>query len=133
MRSLLLDTTVISDYLRGREPSAGLVHEYLKEQEELTLSILTWYEVDRGLRKVGSGRRRRILERLCRESRVLPVTREVLDRAADIWVDLQKRGRSVGEVDIMIASTALIAGFGIATRDRDYEVIPGLHVEFLRE
>ena len=132
MRLLLLDTTILSDYLRQKELAVGRITEYLKEHGQLILSILTWYEIERGLRKIGASRQRRELDRVCRDSRVEQVGPQVLDRAADIWVDLEKRGSRVGEVDIIIAATALTAGFGVATRDRHYGAVKGLDVEFWR-
>jgi len=129
VRLLLFDTTVVSDYLKQKEPAASRIREYLEEHGQLALSILTWYEIDRWLRSTGASRQRRALDRLCRENQLLQVLPRFLDRAADIWVDLKKRGRSVDEVDIIIAATALTTGFGVATRDRDYEGITGLHVE----
>jgi len=125
----LLDTSVFSNYLDGKEPVTERVSAYLGEHDRLTISTLTWYEVERGLRKIQAERRRRALARLCRECEVLPVDMPVLDRAADVWVQLQRSGRHADEVDILLAATALVRGLAVATKDGDYANVDGLDVE----
>lgn len=94
-----------------------------------TFSILTWYEVERGLRKKDARAQRLVLDMLVRESEVLPLGRLELGRAADIWAQLQRLGSPVGEVDIMIAATARVRGLSIATKDKDYNLVNDLVVE----
>lgn len=47
------------------------------------------------------------------------------DYATAIWLSdqLQKRGQSVGAIDILIASMALNRGLSVATKDKDFEKI----------
>ncbi len=49
---------------------------------------------------------------------------------ARLWADLARRGRSVGERDLIIAATALAHGHDVVTRDeRSFPYIPGLVVD----
>lgn len=126
---LLLDTSVLSDFLAGKEPVHSRLTEYLSQTGQLHLSILTWYEIERGLRANGNNKRRRALERFVGENLVYGVDSNVLNLAADIWGQLRRHGRHAGDVDILIAATALTHGLGVATKDRDYEAIARLYVE----
>jgi tRNA(fMet)-specific endonuclease VapC len=48
---------------------------------------------------------------------------------AQIWTELARRGRTVGERDLMIAATAMSLDYSVATRDlRSFPMIPGLRV-----
>lgn len=127
--SLLLDTSVLSDFLAEREPVRSLLAAYVREAGKLHLSILSWYEIERGLRANGNNKRRRALQRFVGENTVHELDRTVLDRAADVWCQVRRDGRGVGDVDILIAATALTRGLGILTKDRDFHAIEELHVE----
>jgi tRNA(fMet)-specific endonuclease VapC len=48
---------------------------------------------------------------------------------ARIWAELARRGRMIGERDLLIAATALSLDYSVATRDlRSFPMIPGLQV-----
>jgi predicted nucleic acid-binding protein len=49
---------------------------------------------------------------------------------ARLWAELWAGGASIGAHDLLVAATALAAGFSVATRDlRSFPRIPGLRVE----
>lgn len=129
MRHLLFDTSVLSKLFDKKPDLDERFLDYVDRHGKLTFSILTWYEIDRGLRAISKERQRRKLDQVRRESEVLPVSYEVLDRAAILYADLHKEGQTIGEIDLLIAATALTFDLGVATRDRDFGRIAGLHVE----
>ena len=49
---------------------------------------------------------------LCAASEILPLTDEVIVKAADIYADLKRLGTLVGDGDILIGATALVHGLG---------------------
>jgi tRNA(fMet)-specific endonuclease VapC len=49
---------------------------------------------------------------------------------AQLWADLQKKGKRIGARDLMIGSTAISLGFKVVTSNpRDFEKTPGLKEE----
>jgi predicted nucleic acid-binding protein len=61
---------------------------------------------------------------------VLPFDTAAARVYAQIWADLQKRGKMIGAHDLMIGSTAISLGFNLVTfNTRNFEKIPGLKVE----
>jgi tRNA(fMet)-specific endonuclease VapC len=49
-----------------------------------------------------------IFERRCHASQVLPLTDEIVVKAADIYGDLYSRGQLISDADILIAATAVV-------------------------
>ncbi|RLG29142.1 hypothetical protein DRN97_12390 [Methanosarcinales archaeon] len=49
MRKSLLDTSILIAFLKGEEDVVAKVEEYLEEFDRLSLSIITYYEILRGL------------------------------------------------------------------------------------
>ncbi len=95
----LLDTDTLS-YLIRRHPvvlqNAGI---YLKAHRIFSFSEMTRYEVTRGLMRVNASSQLAKLAQFCLGSEILPVDWKVLERAAQIWVDLRRRGRTIEEIE----------------------------------
>ena len=107
---------------------------YLDRWQRFTFSVLTRYEILRGLRAKGAVRQELAFDALCRLSQVLPLTDPIVVRAAAIYADLQLRGKLIGDADILIAATALEYGLTLATGNTaHFERIPGLQVISWRE
>lgn len=125
----ILDTDTLS-LLRRRDP--GVVcqaRRYLEMHGVLTISELTRYEVVRGYLKIGASRQLGAFERFCAQNRVLPLDWAALGRAAEVWADLGRRGALIGEVDILLAGTALARGLAIVTRNvRHFQRVSNLVV-----
>lgn len=115
MPEALLDTDTLS-LLRRRHPQVvAHARVYLQRYGQLTFSELTRYEVVRGYKKIGAFRQLAIFERFCHQHRVLPLDWGALEQAAEIWAELSRRGELIGEVDILLAGTAMAHGLAIVT------------------
>ena len=126
---VVLDTDVLSAVMRRNPLVLPSARKYLTEYGSFTLSVITRYEILRGLRAKGALRQQMAFDRLCSLSTVLPVTDDVADRAAEIYADLRGRGSLIGDADILIAATALVHGLGVVTNNQDhFKRVPGLSV-----
>ncbi len=131
---VLLDTDILSLLMRQDPVVAGKAQDYLAEHQRFTLSIITRYEVLRGLKSKGAAKREGAFDQFCAGSEVLPLTENVIVKAAEIYANLYKRGELVGDADILIAATALTNGFGVTTNnERHFERVTGLYVENWRK
>jgi tRNA(fMet)-specific endonuclease VapC len=129
-RPTLLDTDVLSAIMRQHPQATARARRYLIEQRRFTISIITRYEVLRGLLARQAVRQQHAFEQLCAASEVLPITEAVGVQAAAIYADLYARGQLIGDADILIAATALVHGCAVATNNEaHYRRIPGLAVE----
>ena len=114
---VLLDTDILSAIMRADSRVMEPARAYLLQHHRFCFSVITRYEVLRGLLRKGAVRQQLTFERLCAASTLLPLTDEIARRAAAIDADLHLRGERIGDAGILIAATALVHGFAVATNN----------------
>jgi tRNA(fMet)-specific endonuclease VapC len=103
---------------------------YLEMHSTLSFSVVTRYEILRGLEAKSADRQKEAFSRFCAQSEILYLTDSVVDTAAKIYADLRNRGELIGDADILIAATAIENNAGLVTgNERHFRRIPDLHVE----
>jgi tRNA(fMet)-specific endonuclease VapC len=122
---------VFSTFLWGRNPNVRQKGTaYLAQHKQFTFSLLTRFEVARGLTYAGQIAKFNQFEAECRNHEVLPVDEAVIGVACGLWSDLRKSGQLIPDVDILIAATALFHGLPLVTRNvRHFNRVPGLTIE----
>ena len=126
----LLDTDILSAIMRKNPYATQRARSYLESHRQFTFSVITRYEVLRGLLARGATKQLTAFDQLCSASRVLPLTDPIIVRAAAVYADLHRRGELVSDADILIAATAIKHGLVIVTnneahfrRIRDLQVV----------
>jgi RHS repeat-associated protein len=114
MNRCLLDTDVLSWYLREHAQVVQHVVEYLQHYPHLELSVMSYYELRRGLVRIGAWRRIEQLEAFMQRCRVWEVSQEVAQVAAEIAGELAARGERLDDADVLIGATARVLGIGVA-------------------
>jgi tRNA(fMet)-specific endonuclease VapC len=126
----LLDTDTVSFLMQNRPPVMGRAEAYLAEHGLLAMSIITRYEILRGLRVKNATRKMDRFAHLCETSSIVPLTDRTVSIAADIYADLTARGLLIGDADILIAATAMAHGLVVVTNNGShFQRIQGLTVE----
>ncbi len=92
---VLLDTDTLSVYMRREAVVVGHIEDYLEAYSQFNLSIMTRYEVLRGLKAKRAAAKIRSFDRLCLANTILPLTDEIVERAADVYADLYRRGELI--------------------------------------
>jgi len=69
------------------------------------------------------------LARVLKQVRLWPLDLEICTAYGAIHADLQRRGRALSQVDIMLAAMASAMRLTLVTTDRDFEALPDLTVE----
>ena len=78
--AVLLDTDILSELLKQHPLVLQRVRTYLAEHERLAFSILTRYELLRGLKAKQARAQEAAFTLLCQASLILPLTDQVVDR-----------------------------------------------------
>ncbi len=117
----LVDTNVLSELARP-EPAPGVL-EWASAVRTVALSVVTVEELYYGLAWKPRPQVRAWLEAFLEEHcEVVPVTAEIARRAGRMRSDLQARGVSRTQADMLIAATAQEHDLVLVTRNtRDFE------------
>lgn len=134
MAPVLLDTDTLSEVMKGRDAHIReKARQYLATCGRFTFSIITRYEILRGLKAKAATRQLAAFEERCQRSSVLPLTDEIIVRAADIYADLRQQGQLISNADILVAATALVHHLTLATENvSHFNRISGLIIESWR-
>ena len=135
MLPAMLDTDILSEVMRGRNPTVQeRALAYLAEYQHLSFSFITRYEILRGLKAKRATRQILAFDELCHASNVLPLTDPIVVRAAEIYANLRQQGQLTSDADILIAATALTYGLVLVTSNvAHFARVGGLRVENWKE
>ena len=124
MAMLLLDTTVLIDVLRGRPVVQRL--QRLRIQGDIAgTSAINVEEVVRGLRVSEAAAARLLVDGLI----VVPIGREVAERAGAWRRDFASRGTTLSQADCLVAAAAAHGGARLATGNPRHFPMPEIDVE----
>lgn len=128
MRRYLLDAGPLTALLQGRTGAVALMRPWVENQEVAT-SILAYGETVEYLRpKPDYAAHLQALHQLLEGVRPFFLTYPILRRYADLRLHLRPRGQLIGDVDTLIAATALERRLTVVTLDSDFARVPGLSV-----
>lgn len=124
---ILLDSDVLIAHLRGVSEARDWLVE-ARRRAPLAVSALSVCEITGGMR---SGERREVAGLLGR-LRVEPVTEAIGRRAGEFMRSYRRSHGAIGTVDYLIAATADINGFELATLNvRHFPMLDGLAAPFV--
>ncbi len=126
----LLDTDTLSLLMRRQPVVVKQAEAYLAVWQHFTLSVITRYEVLRGLKAKQATRQLTAFNLFCQATEILFMTEEIADTASTIYANLHQRGELIGDADILIAATAMVNDLTVVTHNlRHFSRIDGLAVQ----
>lgn len=127
---ILLDTDILSEMLKQHPLVMQRVRTYLAEHDRLAFSIVTRYELLRGLKAKQARAQEAAFTLLCQASHILPLTDQIVERAATLYGELHRQGALLPDADLLIAATALDSQRTLITNNlAHFQRIPFLVIE----
>lgn len=124
----LLDSDVIIDFLRGKDPGSSMVIKIL--DENLLISVMTWVEILYGVRKGYQANKKLYQFKGFLEDssiKIIPVSPEIGSYFVELKLKLEKKGETLADFDLLIASTAKVQKLVLVTRNKKhFDHIPNL-------
>lgn len=126
---VLLDTDTLSYYIKQYPKVVSIAQNYLRQNNFFTFSIITRFEILRGLKANGAATGIKTFDVLCSRNEIIGLSDKIIVRASDIYADLYKRGLLILDADILIAATALENNLAVVTNNESHFTrITGLQV-----
>lgn len=130
MRQSILDTNILSYFLKGDTSVTDRTRAYLEIYPYLSFSILTYYETKGGLFYRDAHSQMERFEQLAETSEIVDLDRSVADIASQIYSNLRQKGLSIEPVDLLIGATAISCDYTLITNNtKHFQNIPGLRYE----
>jgi len=128
MTSFMLDTDISSYIVKRRPPT--LVEKFETYAEVLNVSVITAAELRFGAVKAARPKLAELIEAYLDRIAILDWTNEVTHYYARIRSELERSGKPIGNLDLLIASHAVSQGMIVVTNNlKHFSDVPGLKVE----
>jgi tRNA(fMet)-specific endonuclease VapC len=125
----LLDTNTASYAIKGDVPQ---VREHLLKipTTDVAISVITEAELRFGVVRLSNPKRIAVaVEEFLKYVDIYPWTSAAAREYADLRASVERDGRPMGNMDLMIAAHALALGIVLVTSDRVFERVKGLITE----
>ena len=120
----LIDTCCISELVK-KKPDSNVL-EWFEEHDEFNmfLSVITFGELRKGIEKLPESKKKRELNAWLNEdllsrfkNRILNISQAEVNKWGEVLAKAEKAGNPLPAIDTLIASTALVHGLSVVTRN----------------
>ena len=132
---IIADTNVVSEFMRDEPDPAVLSWATSLGPSDLTICVVTVEEIERGIRRLPTSKRRRQLEQrwqrlvVAFHEAVVVYDVEAAEATAGVLVSAETAGSPMSLADAQIAGICMAGGHQLATRNvRDFEAVADLSV-----
>jgi len=124
-----LDANTLSYILRNTK---GVAERWKSEETQgniVSIPLVAYYEVKRGLLSVNATAKLSALQELCKTIGIDELTIQDANTASDIYSNLKKQGNLIDDADILIAAQVLNRGYTLVTNNANhFDRIDGLNI-----
>ncbi len=130
MNRALIDTDILSYYLKGDAEVVKNFEEYLREFDCIEISLITYYEIIGGLLAKNALKQLAIFEDFISDNIVISLTERSVKKSAELYSTLRRSGNSLDDIDLLIAGVAIENNLTVVTNNENhFRRIPGLLIE----
>lgn len=103
---------------------------YLQENDKLSFSLITYYEIMSGLKHRDAHQQLTKFLKFSELSQIIPLTEQSVKISAEIYAELRKKGTPVDDIDLLIAGVAIANNLRLITHNqKHFSKISGLEIE----
>lgn len=125
----MLDTNIIRKAVRERPPVL-LAQIAKRAPSDICISAISYGESEFGLRRRPEATAlASATQKFFREVQVLPFTDETAETYGVLRAQMEKIGKPLGPLDMLIAAHAVSVGATLVSNDRAFRMVPNLEVE----
>jgi tRNA(fMet)-specific endonuclease VapC len=107
----------------------NVVSDIIKNGSEIIIPPMVYYEIKRGLIYLNATAKLIAFKKLC-SSDIGIMDDEILDIAISIYIDLQTKGKLIGDADILIAAYCIKHNLTLVTNNaKHFKNIDNLQIE----
>jgi tRNA(fMet)-specific endonuclease VapC len=130
VKESIVDTDILSFYFGGDAKVVDRFGEYLREFDEINISIITYYEITGGLQFKKAEKQLQHSEQFIKNNNIIHISEESAKLSGSIYANLRQKGITIGTSDTLIAGIAIENGLTLVTNnERHSESIPNLSIE----
>ena len=130
MKQCTLDTNIITAFLKNDLRVVQRVSDYLELFDKLTINIISYYEILRGLKDLGNEEKLKRFEDFIQENELVFIRKDTVEKAAEIYAYLKKEGNLIEDADILMASTAIVEDLVLITNNvKHFKRVKGLRID----
>jgi len=127
---IFFDTDTLSYFSTGNSVIGDKMQKAINDGNQICLTIINVYEILKGLKYKSNKNKEQWFKNFLPNITIFYLDDRAIDKAADIYSDLRKRGLTIGDADIFIASIVIANGGKFITNNiRHYQNIDGLIME----
>lgn len=120
MTETLVDTDILSFYFKGDQKVIQRFNEYLKEFDQINISIITYFEIISGLKFKKAEKQIRDFEEFLEHNSIIHISEESAKISGEVYADLRHRGITIGTSDILIAGISIGNGLSLVTNNEKH-------------
>lgn len=122
MRKLVVDTSLIIDFLRRKDKAKSLLYQLA--EEDLSVSIITHTELYAGKSVWENNEAKEIIEKVLSGMTVISLNEKISQKAGYV-----KSYTDISLIDAIIAATALVSNMAVVSLNiKDFEKVKGLKI-----
>jgi tRNA(fMet)-specific endonuclease VapC len=130
MKRCTLDTNILTAFLKNDLRAVAKVSSYLENFGKLTINVISYYEILRGLKDLGSKEKLIRFREFIEENELVWISKETVEKAAEIYAYLKKSGNLIEDADILMAAIAIVEDLTLVTNNpAHFRKVKGLRLE----
>ncbi|MBN2891200.1 MAG: type II toxin-antitoxin system VapC family toxin [Bacteroidales bacterium] len=117
MKKALIDTDIISYFLKDNTTVVRHVENYLNEFEVLNISIVTYYEILNGLMFKDAKKQLESFKNFAKNCNIINLSPKSVHISAEIYSNLRRTGQVISHTDVLIAGIAIVNDLTLITNN----------------